>query len=56
MGSSDADVVEAASQAQGEAAGVIDAVAAYAVVGVGAFAGLCFRPGAVGGGWGGFAR
>jgi hypothetical protein len=42
-------VVQASGQAQGEAAGVIDAVAAYAFVGVGAFAGLGFGPGGVGG-------
>jgi hypothetical protein len=52
VGSADADVVQAAGQAQGEAAGVIDAVAAYAFVGVGAFAGLGFGPGGVCGGRG----
>ncbi|VBA60681.1 hypothetical protein LAUMK191_05633 [Mycobacterium attenuatum] len=56
VGSADADVVQVAGQAQGEAAGVFDAVAAYAVVGVGAFAGLGFGPVAVGGGWGGLVR
>ena len=56
VGSSDADVVESAGQAQGEAAGVIDAVAAHAGVGVGAFAGLGFGPTAVGGGWSGLVR
>jgi hypothetical protein len=53
VGSSDADVVQAAGSAQGEAAGVIDAVPAYAVMGVGAFAGLGFGPAVVGGRRGG---
>ena len=44
VGSSDADVVEPAVVAQGDHAGVVDAVAADAVVGVG--------PGSVGGGLG----
>jgi hypothetical protein len=56
VGSSHADVVESAGQAQGETAGVIDAVAAHAVVGVGAFAGLGFGSAVVGGGWGGLVR
>jgi len=56
VGSSDADVMQASGQAQGEAAGGIDAVAVYSVVGVGAVAGLGFGSSRVGGGWGGPAR
>jgi len=36
VGSADADVVQAAGHSQRDGAGLIDAVAAYAVVGVGA--------------------
>jgi hypothetical protein len=53
VGSSDADVVKAPADAQGEAAGVIDAVAADPVVSVQAFAGGGFGAGCVGGGRGG---
>jgi hypothetical protein len=49
----DADVVESSGVAQGQAAGVIDAVASDPVVGVEAFAGSGFGPGGVDGGWGG---
>jgi len=53
VGSSDADVVQAAGRAQGDAAGVIDAVTADPVVGVEAFAWGGFGAGGVGGGGGG---
>ncbi len=54
VGSSDADVVEPAVDAQGDRAGVVDAVVADAVVGVGAaVAGGGFGSGVVGGGGGG---
>lgn len=36
VGSADADVVESAVDAQGDGAGVVDTVAAYALVGLGA--------------------
>jgi hypothetical protein len=49
----DADVVKSSVVAQGQAAGVIDAVASDPVVGVEAFAGSGFGPGGVDGGWGG---
>jgi len=58
VGSADADVVESAGHAQGDAAGVVDAVGADPVVGVtgsvGAVAGRGgFGSGGVGGCWGG---
>ena len=52
VGSADADVVQASGVAQGEAAGVVDAVAADPVVGVETFAGGGFGAGCVGGGRG----
>ena len=51
VGSADADVVEAAVDAEGDAAGLVDAVGADAVVagGCGEVSGAGFRPGGVGG-------
>ena len=57
MGPADADVVEAAVDAQGELAVGVDAVGADPVVGVGGpVAGAGFGPGGVGGGGGGPVR
>ncbi len=53
VGSSDADVVQAAVVAQGDDAGVVDAVAADPFVGRCDAGGGGFRAGGVGGGWGG---
>ena len=54
VGPADADVVELAVVAEGDAAGVVDDVAADAVVGVGpAVAGRGLGAGGVGGGGGG---
>jgi hypothetical protein len=50
VGSADADVVQASGVAKGKFSVLVDAVAAYAVVGVEAFAGLGFGPAVVGGG------
>ena len=52
VGSADADVVQAAVDAQGQGAGVVDAVAADPVVGVGAGCWGRFGAGGVGGGRG----
>jgi hypothetical protein len=52
-GSSDADVVEAAGDAQGDAAGVVDAVAADSMVSFEAVASSCLGAGGVGGWLGG---
>ena len=49
VGSADADVVEASGDAQGDDAGLVDAVAADPVVGVGAVCGVGFGAGGVGG-------
>jgi hypothetical protein len=50
IGAADADVVELSMMAQGDDAGVVDAVTAVAVVGVGgAVAGSCFGAGGVNG-------
>ena len=57
MGAADADVVELSLVAEGDEPGVVDAVGADAVVGVGgAVAGDGLGPGGVGGGGGGAAR
>jgi hypothetical protein len=54
VGPADADVVELAGVAEGDAAGLVDGVGADAVVGVGgAVAGCGFGPCCVGGGGGG---
>jgi hypothetical protein len=53
VASPDADVVEAAGQAQGDAAGVIDAVGADAVVAIEALRGDGFGASGVGGDGGG---
>jgi hypothetical protein len=53
VGSADADVVQAAGHSQRDGAALIDAVGAYAVVGVGAGAGVCFGSGLVDRGGGG---
>jgi hypothetical protein len=45
--SADADVVQAPVDAQGDGAGLVDAVGADAVAGVGAGAGVCFGSGLV---------
>ena len=56
MGAAGADVVEASLVAEGDESGVVDAVGADAVVGVGgAVAGDGLRAGGVGGGRGGAA-
>ena len=47
VGSSDADVMQAPGETQGEAARVVDAVTAYPVVAAGAFARLGFGSGGV---------
>ena len=52
VGSADSDVVQSAGEAQGDAAGVVDAVGAD-LVGVGSFAGGGFGPCGVDRGWGG---
>ena len=57
VGSADADVVQAAGMTQGDHAGVVDAVVADPVVGVGSrSAGAGFGAGGVGGGGGGAVR
>jgi hypothetical protein len=57
VGAADADVVEASVVAEADEPGLVDAVGADAVVGVGgAVAGTCLGPGAVGGGGGRAAR
>ena len=53
VGSADADVVQASGDAQGDDAGLVDAVGADPVVGVGAGCGVGFGSGGVGGGGGG---
>jgi hypothetical protein len=53
VGSADADVVEASGDAQGDDAGLVDAVAPDPVVGVGSGCWVCFGAGGVGGCWGG---
>ncbi|BBY22256.1 hypothetical protein [Mycobacterium stomatepiae] len=53
VGSSDADVVQASVDAQGDDAGLVDAVAADAVVAVGAVCWVGFGAGGVGDCWGG---
>jgi hypothetical protein len=49
IGSADADVVQAAGDAQGDDAGLVDAVTADAIVGVGAGCWIGFGAGGVGG-------
>ena len=53
VGSPDADVVQAPGDAQGDDAGLVDAVGADPVVGVGAGCWVGFGSGRVGGGGGG---
>jgi hypothetical protein len=53
VGSADADVVQPAGEAQGDDAGLVDAVASDPVVGVGAVCRVGFGSGGVGGGRGG---
>ena len=48
----DADVVQAPAHAQGDGAGLVDAVGADAVVGVDAGCWVGFGAGLIGGGWG----
>ena len=52
----DADVVQAPAHAQGDGAGLVDAVGADAVVGVDAGPRGCFQACLIGGGWGGPVR
>ena len=52
VGSADADVVEAAVDAQGQGAVGVDAVGADSLVGIEALPGDCFGARVVGGGWG----
>jgi hypothetical protein len=52
----DADVVRAPAHAQGDGAGLVDAVGADAVVGVDAGWRDCFQACLIGGGWGGPVR
>jgi len=54
VGSADADVVQAPGVAQGDDAGLVDAVGAHAIVGIEAFAGDGFGAGGVAG-WRGVA-